>query len=41
LSNPSLIQEMGKNSIKIIKEEVNIDTVVYGYAMAFKYVMNH
>jgi glycosyltransferase involved in cell wall biosynthesis len=38
LCNPKLIEDMGKNSQKIILEEVNIHTVITGYIRAFNYV---
>lgn len=38
LSNPGLIEEMGRNSSKIIREEVNIHIVMEGYIRAFNYV---
>ena len=37
-SNPELIDRMGKNSEKIITEEININTVIKGYLRAFNYV---
>ena len=37
-SNPELIENMGKNSFKIIQDEVNIHTVISGYVRAFNYV---
>jgi len=38
LSNPKIIEDMGKNSEKIIREEINIHTVIKGYIRAFNYV---
>jgi glycosyltransferase involved in cell wall biosynthesis len=37
--NPVLREQMGKNSEKIIKEEINIHKVVEGYMKAFNYVI--
>jgi len=38
LSNRELIKTMGENSLKIIKENININTVINGYLKAFHYV---
>ena len=38
LSNPELMKTMGKNSLKIINEKININTVIDGYLKAFQYV---
>jgi glycosyltransferase involved in cell wall biosynthesis len=38
LSNLQLIKNMGNNSLRIIQEEININTVIKGYARAFDYV---
>lgn len=38
LSNPNLTQKMGVNSLSIIKNEVNINTVIQGYSNAFNFV---
>lgn len=40
LSNQDLIRQMGKNSGKIIREEINVNTVINGYIRAFKYCQN-
>jgi len=40
-SEPGLIKELGGNSLKIIKNEVNIHTVLSEYAGAFQYVLSH
>lgn len=37
--NPELSAQMGQNSVKIIKNEINVHTVVDGYMKAFNYVM--
>jgi glycosyltransferase involved in cell wall biosynthesis len=37
--NPGLVDEMGKNSTRIIKMKINIHTVIKGYLDAFNYVM--
>ncbi len=39
LSNPQKIKKMGENSEKIIREKININTVVNGYIKAFNFVM--
>lgn len=39
LNNPELCKQMGENSVKIIKNEINIQRVVQGYVNAFEYVM--
>lgn len=36
-SNPELIEQMGKNSRKIIEDEMNVHTVINGYLKAFNY----
>ncbi len=36
--NPQEIKTMGQNSVKIIREKINIDIVVSGYLKAFNYV---
>lgn len=36
-NNPALIDQMGKNSFQIIKEEINIKTVVDNFTRAFDY----
>ncbi len=43
LDNPEIIKQLGFNSGQIIKNEVNIHTVINGYVNAFNYVMkdNH
>lgn len=41
LSDPEKLKIFGENSGKIIKEKINIDTVVKGYLQAFRYVMNN
>jgi len=38
LSNQNEIVRMGKNSETIIRDEININTVINGYIMAFEYV---
>jgi len=38
LSNPELAKQMGENSGEIIKNEVNIHTVISGYINAFNFV---
>jgi len=40
-SNHELRKKMGENSVQIIKDEINIHTVVDGYLKAFSYVMKH
>lgn len=40
VSNPNEIKRMGKNSENIIKNEINIETVIKGYIKAFEYVSN-
>lgn len=37
-SNPEKITQMGLNSERIIKDEVNIHTVINGYVRAFEYI---
>lgn len=37
--HPDLCKQMGNNSVQIIKDEINIHTVVDGYMKAFKYLM--
>jgi glycosyltransferase involved in cell wall biosynthesis len=37
-SNPNLIQKMGVNSLSIIKNEVNISTIIQSYRNAFNFV---
>lgn len=37
-ANPALAEKMGRNSLKIIREEMNIQTVIRGYMRAFHYV---
>jgi glycosyltransferase involved in cell wall biosynthesis len=37
--NPELCAKMGENSVQIIKEEINVHTVVARYLNAFRYVM--
>lgn len=39
-SNKKLREEMGRNSSKIIRDEINIHTVINGYIRAFEYVTN-
>lgn len=39
LQQPEHLTDMGKNSLKIIEEEVNVDAVVQGYRQAFTYLM--
>ncbi|MBS1737223.1 MAG: glycosyltransferase family 4 protein [Bacteroidetes bacterium] len=39
-NNPELTKKMGENSVKIIKEKINIRIVVEGYMKAFNYVLN-
>ena len=41
LSDTEKIKTMGRNSGRIIKEKININTVVEGYLKAFRYVMNN
>lgn len=41
LSDKILRDKMGKNSIKIIEDEINIHTVINGYVAAFEYVTNY
>lgn len=41
LNNKELIDEFGNNSLQIIKNEVNINTVIKGYVDAFNYVTKH
>ena len=41
LSNPSIIEQMGRNSELFIKEKVNINTVMDAYMKAFQYVTTH
>lgn len=41
LSDENKIQIFGKNSLNIIQNEINIDTVVSGYLKAFNYVTNN
>lgn len=38
LSNPEVCKKMGENSVKIIKDEINIHTVIHGYKSAFDFV---
>jgi len=38
LSNQNEIKRMRANSEKIIREEINIDTVIKGYVKAFEFV---
>ena len=38
--NPDLCNQFGQNSVKIIKDKINIKTVVQGYVNAFNYVMS-
>jgi glycosyltransferase involved in cell wall biosynthesis len=38
LQNPKMIEEFGENSLQIIKNEVNVHTVIKGYVDAFNYV---
>lgn len=40
LSSPQLVKEMGQNSLSIIKNKINIDSVLSGYQKAFNYVYN-
>ena len=40
-SEPDKMKEFGGNSLKIIKNEVNIHTVLSEYDTAFKYVLSH
>ncbi len=40
ISDPNRVQEFGKNSLKIIEEEININTVINGYLKAFDYVLS-
>lgn len=37
--NPDLMKKMGEDSTKIIKEKINIQTVITGYLKAFNYVI--
>jgi len=37
-NKPELIEQMGKNSLKIIKEDVNVHRVIFEYVNAFNYV---
>jgi len=41
LKNPRLQLKMGLNSSSIIKNEINIHTVIKGYMNAFEFVMRH
>jgi glycosyltransferase involved in cell wall biosynthesis len=41
LSDKNKIDEFGKNSVSIIKDEVNIHTVVAGYLNAFTNILNN
>lgn len=38
--NPEVRDQMGRNSVRIIKERINIHTVVQGYMNAFNYVLH-
>jgi len=40
IGNPELRRRMGANSAEIIRDEINIHTVVKGYLAAFRYVLN-
>ena len=40
MNNQVLIKSMGENSLSIIKNEINISTVVAGYEKALKYLSN-
>lgn len=41
LSRPEEIKRYGENSLKIIKEEINIHTVISNYVKTFNYVTNN
>ena len=41
LANPQQLAQMGKRSEEIIRNEVNIHTVIEGYVAAFNFVTNH
>jgi glycosyltransferase involved in cell wall biosynthesis len=41
LGDPGSVKNFGENSLKIIKEEVNIHTVLREYDTAFRYVLEH
>ncbi|MDO1444894.1 glycosyltransferase family 4 protein [Rhodocytophaga aerolata] len=41
LANPQQLAQMGKRSEEIIRNEVNIHTVIKGYVAAFNFVTNH
>lgn len=41
LNDQIRLKQMGKNSLEIIKNEVNIHTVIKGYIKAFNYVTNN
>lgn len=41
LTNPDLIRQMGERSGRIIRQEVNIYTVIDGYVRAFNFVTNN
>jgi glycosyltransferase involved in cell wall biosynthesis len=38
-NHPELVKTMGENSLQIIRDEVNIHTVINGYKAAFNYVL--
>lgn len=40
LKNPELVKKMGENSFEIIKNKININSVLTGYQKAFNYVCN-
>ena len=40
LAHPDMIDRMGKKSIDIIRNEVNVHIVIRGYLQAFSYVLN-
>lgn len=40
LKNPELVKRMGENSFDIIKNKININSVLDGYQKAFNYVYN-
>src|SRR3546814_8819515 len=41
LDDPSRVEHFGENSLKIIREEVNIHTVIAAFREAFQYAVNH
>jgi glycosyltransferase involved in cell wall biosynthesis len=41
ISNPEIVKKMGENSLSIIKNEINVHTVIKGYLNAFNYVSHN